>query len=148
MEIEHTAGPWVATRDEFAGQAGISLKGRDTEVNIIAFLWTKDVENEQEANARRIVACVNACDGIPTEALEQDSKRLLGGRLMEQNRELVEALVQAVEGAGFLVSGPTDSRAAEHGEPKWVCNARAVMANVQLLTVGKGTVGPDEGSSD
>lgn len=38
------------------------------------------------------------------------------------------ALVQAIEGAGFAVAGPTDVRAAEHGEPAWVCHGRAVLA--------------------
>ncbi|AMV02098.1 hypothetical protein [Xanthomonas citri] len=38
------------------------------------------------------------------------------------------ALLRAIEEAGFDVSGPTDSRAAEHGEPAWVCKARAALA--------------------
>lgn len=42
--------------------------------------------------------------------------------------KLQAALVQAIEEAGFSVAGPTDHRAAEHGEPKWVCEARAVLA--------------------
>lgn len=39
------------------------------------------------------------------------------------------ALVDAIEGAGFTVAGPTDHRAAEHGEPAWVCNARLSISN-------------------
>lgn len=37
-------------------------------------------------------------------------------------------LTQAIEGAGFSVSGPTDVRAAENGEPAWVCVARGGIA--------------------
>jgi hypothetical protein len=44
-------------------------------------------------------------------------------------RKMVASLRAAIEGAGFLVSGPTDHRAAEHGEPVWVCNAREAIAN-------------------
>jgi hypothetical protein len=40
----------------------------------------------------------------------------------------VTALVQAVQESGHSVSGPTDSRAAEKGEPAWVCEARAAIA--------------------
>jgi hypothetical protein len=40
-----------------------------------------------------------------------------------------DILIQAVEAAGFSTHGPTDARAAEHGEPAWVCNARAAIAN-------------------
>lgn len=43
--------------------------------------------------------------------------------------QLRTALIQAIEAAGFSVSGPTDSRAAEHGEPVWVCNAREALAD-------------------
>ena len=39
-------------------------------------------------------------------------------------------LVRRIESAGFSVSGPCDVRAAEHGEPVWVCNARTALAEV------------------
>lgn len=42
--------------------------------------------------------------------------------------DLVAALVDAIEACGFTVSGPTDLRAAEHGEPAWVCRAREAIA--------------------
>lgn len=44
------------------------------------------------------------------------------------NCHMLKALIEAVEASGFSVSGPTDVRAAEHGEPAWVCNARAAIA--------------------
>ena len=47
--------------------------------------------------------------------------------LRERVTELQRVLVQAVESTGHRISGPTDSRAAEHGEPAWVCNARAAL---------------------
>lgn len=37
-----------------------------------AFTGTGSSLAEQEANARRLAACENACEGIPTEALEAD----------------------------------------------------------------------------
>ncbi len=46
--------------------------------------------------------------------------------------ELRKVLIQAIEAEGFSVSGPTDVRAAEHGEPAWVCNARAALAEHHL----------------
>jgi hypothetical protein len=49
-------------------------------------------------------------------------------RVMAAAPELLAVLVQAVEASEFSLSGPTDSRAAENGEPAWVCNARAVIA--------------------
>lgn len=41
----------------------------------------------------------------------------------------VTALVQAIEESGFSVAGPTNHRACEHGEPKWVCVAREAIAD-------------------
>lgn len=41
---------------------------------------------------------------------------------------LLETLRQAVDESGYRLSGPTDHRAAEDGEPPWVCNARAAFA--------------------
>lgn len=43
-------------------------------------------------------------------------------------KELCNTLAIAVEAAGFDLSGPTDQRAAEHGEPAWVCKARGLIA--------------------
>lgn len=43
--------------------------------------------------------------------------------------ELLATLIQALSASGFRLNGPTDHRAAEDGEPVWVCNARAVIAS-------------------
>lgn len=48
-------------------------------------------------------------------------------------KNLRNTLIQAVEGAGFSISGPTDVRAAENGEPAWVCNARAAIAETDAM---------------
>ena len=45
-----------------------------------------------------------------------------------ESAQLVGVLIQAIESSGYLVSGPMDVRAAERGEPEWVCNARGVIA--------------------
>lgn len=55
--------------------------------------------------------------------------------MQKQINTLQQALIAAIEGAGFHVSGPTDIRAAEHGEPIWVCNARAALADTAIVPV-------------
>jgi hypothetical protein len=52
-------------------------------------------------------------------------------RLIEQRDELLAALRQAIDECGHKLSGPTDWRAAEHGEPQWVCSARAAIAKAK-----------------
>lgn len=51
---------------------------------------------------------------------------------MPKAEALKAVLIQAIEESGFTISGPTDWRAAEHGEPHWVCNARAVLAACEV----------------
>lgn len=49
-------------------------------------------------------------------------------RLRELNRELENCLVRAIDHIGYELPGPTDWRVAENGEPRWVCDARAAIA--------------------
>jgi hypothetical protein len=43
---------------------------------------------------------------------------------------MIDVLISAVEGAGFSVSGPTDTKACENNEPAWVCVARGLIAEL------------------
>jgi hypothetical protein len=59
-KTKHTPEPWKSTGADQNDEYGVwSVDGR----NCIA-------EGLTAANARRIVACVNACAGIPTEVME------------------------------------------------------------------------------
>lgn len=67
----HTPEPWRAS--DYATSGGSSgaciMVGDDTVLDLpYCEAWSSEV---QDANARRIVACVNACAGIPTDKLEQ-----------------------------------------------------------------------------
>lgn len=57
-----------------------------------------------EANASRIVACVNACAGISTELLECPGGNVakVAGRLMKQR----DALLAALEACLYMVGDP------------------------------------------
>lgn len=61
--VEHTPEPW-AHRNGRIYQA-------DRDVLTIANIARASDGDYSEANARRIVACVNACAGVPTELLEE-----------------------------------------------------------------------------
>lgn len=101
-KTEHTPTPWriaTFTNDcRVSGQDGIGIAVTN------GVSPRRDNYAENKANSALIVRAVNAHD------------------------ELVAALVQAIESEGFGISGPTDHRAAEDGEPVWVCNARAALA--------------------
>jgi hypothetical protein len=60
---EHTPGPWHVTSNAICeGRLGYGEIVAEARPDIRVGGWY--------ANARRIVAAVNACEGIPTEALE------------------------------------------------------------------------------
>lgn len=61
---EHTKEPW---HDH---PKSLSITSADAVVAFTSFASVNMTEEKARANARRIVACVNACAGIPTEALE------------------------------------------------------------------------------
>ena len=62
-KVTHTPTPWEAVGDQVQ-------VGRGRRIGVVANLVWGDRE-VAEANARRIAAAVNACDGIPTEMLER-----------------------------------------------------------------------------
>ena len=95
MNAQHTPGPWTAELDAH-GRGRVKGNGC-----WVATTWTNADDDSHkrypaEANARRLVACLNACEGISTEALEGDDapRKLREDRdlLLAQRDELLEAL--------------------------------------------------------
>ena len=93
-EIEHTPGPWNFTQDEHCPEC-FEVKDRLGFYVATCHDGVRSEENAKE-NARRIVACVNACEGISTENLEESRpvKWLAEqyGATIKQRDELLEAL--------------------------------------------------------
>jgi len=83
MNTKHTAGRLVIEK-------GSMFQANDESGKIVAS------GIESKANARRLVACWNACEGISTEALEHGHEVVLTNRiyqaLMRDRDELIEAL--------------------------------------------------------
>jgi len=90
--------PWNSV--EVARNEDEFIQIRSSNGGIIARLWIdvddREFSDEQRENARRIVACVNACRGLPTDELEQKGLvAAVGAELLEldqQQDELIEAL--------------------------------------------------------
>lgn len=84
---KHTPEPWVRSSDDFIAAESDQLNNGEYVLSCFG--------PDQAANARRIVACVNACAGLPTEHLESAP---LGGilngvaGLVSQRDELLAAL--------------------------------------------------------
>jgi len=91
----HTPGPWLTGR-RLSTSLIITAYGKD----IAAVKINRYTDNSiNEANARRIVAAVNACEGISTWALEQGviaelmlQLMVLADHVESQPHEFTEAL--------------------------------------------------------
>lgn len=85
---EHTKEPWGAMDVRPGGVERITIIGEEGQVicRVENMVSGRSINAEDEANARRIVACVNVCAGIDTNTLETaaaDKKRW--GRMFEKS---------------------------------------------------------------
>lgn len=89
MSAKHTKGPW-----RYKHEPGCYPELMASDYATVALFAVEP----SLANARRIVACVNACDGIPTAWLEGGAADIIEHSiaLIKQRDELLEALKQIV----------------------------------------------------
>lgn len=110
---QHANEPWSAvevTKDEDQ-----LIKIRASNGANIARLWIdvddKHFSDEQRENARRIVACVNACRGLPTDELEQKGLVAAVGTQLLEADQLRDELLAALE----KLSGDVEALMKESG---------------------------------
>ena len=95
-KAKHTPGPWTTDEDDH------DAPYQDIKINAgnrftVCTVWIDDApvrefNAEQQANARRIVACVNACEGFSIEELE-------GADLFKdsiESQDLIDGLLAAL----------------------------------------------------
>lgn len=100
---EHTIEPWRVAEESFDND-GIHesvIRGLDGRAAIAVTLeFGPNNPGMREANARRIVACVNACTGITTEVLEQmpngPASLLPMYARLEQQRDKLRAALESL----------------------------------------------------
>ena len=68
MNTKHTPGPWIAHEDAIFQE---KPHGEVSPLICDTINGRKFTGEERGANARRIVACVNACEGINPEAVPE-----------------------------------------------------------------------------
>ena len=85
MKTEHTPEPWSY--------------GEDNDGWYVEKDRLQIAHGLSEEDARRIVACVNACAGIPTEVLERYKLGIIGVdyKLTKQQRDELLAAAEAIE---------------------------------------------------
>ncbi len=105
MKTDHTPEPWRIGTPPPNGEQTIG-----NEKGLMVAVATTGHGVSAEANARRIVACVNACAGISTEALESEGSAVMGWnrtaskliRATKQREELLAALERSLESFEYI----------------------------------------------
>jgi hypothetical protein len=88
---KHTPGPWVTWQDPINRWWRIDKKLDNNSIIVAIGVGKED-------DAKRIVACVNACAGIATDALEAVAMQgAPAQKLVEQRDKLLEALNEAAD---------------------------------------------------
>lgn len=99
---ENTKGAWH--QDQYGN--AIDCRGNDIKVNGFALSGSE----EAKENTRRILACVNACEGIPTYQLfvENNNPNNLGAVIDALRQKLIEAekKIQEIEKQGTYFNAP------------------------------------------
>lgn len=129
---DHTAGPWgYALCHEATPHYEIGPLDEDGRVDLIESVavtvsgYAPALVREAEANARRIVACVNACEGLSTEALEQGVVGELLAALKEAETDLCNELDQLRQ--DYATDSPVYHYCQEQ-QQRWA----AVIAKVEV----------------
>ena len=136
MSEKFTKGPWKTERE---GIHALILGG-DATIVAVRHRLPADVH---EANARRIVACVNACEGISTDNLEDNrAVAWLAQRyneVVQQRDELLKALTFYAEGSHFIQHDP-EAWDTVSGEPQNFREDEANTATVEDGSVARAAI--------
>lgn len=84
--MEHTKGPWIVTGDGTIRYIESRI-GNGWMQEVATCMGTE--YGDMEANARRIVACVNACEGIPSDNVLFTNVGSVRKLIVQQELEIV-----------------------------------------------------------
>lgn len=74
--------------------------------------WVEIGTAKTEADARRLVACWNACDGLPIDLLEEVSVMKIDARIRQERDDLLKALKHINSAACYASEVATETREA------------------------------------
>jgi hypothetical protein len=124
--LRHTPEPWAISSDGDVMVNTAPLR------KIVVSGFSLSIAGRDDlaaANARRIVACVNACAGISTDELESKSLSIVLSDAINKRRELAEALLDCTNALA-------DSVSHTHPYAKIVDQCRAALASIDRTRVG------------
>lgn len=114
-------------------RGGFSIYADDGKTPVADTCLTNSVPDNDEANARRLAACWNACEGLDTESLEKHSLASVTSKLLKAKTQRDE-LATALSGLlSYFESGnsvPVD-KATIKADSLEVIAARAAIQKVE-----------------
>jgi len=143
---EHTKGRLSVMRSLTNGDVALcaaSVLANDGDPVIVAECWSdlryagESANAESAANARRLVACWNALEGIDTHLIEGKKAPGLADKIIEQlerDRAELIALVQSMnhmggdERGGYCICPLNNGAAPDHKHASGCADARALLA--------------------
>lgn len=148
---KHTPEPWVI----WNGGDGIMMYGaREPKRGGVALMCCNELVSGRTAiaNARRIVACVNACRGLPTDELEQKGLvAAVGTQLLDVERqrdELLAALEEAKSVLSSINTGRQHKVEVEDDEPAfWQRNEWVTWAKGEILPMIEAAIAKAKGGA-
>ena len=141
-ENKHTPEPWSAGVIKYKGEWHFTAVpvGNEGKITALCGLAGANGEDESIANARRIVACVNACAGFSTETLEliasvggMQHKMTATAAVASQRDELLSDLAEAKRSAEFNFEQYQDVGRLLHEECEKTEKLLAAMIHIQQV---------------
>lgn len=132
---KHTPEPWVVSCGAIFRQGGSASIAATHGADAFDGRATNQIalHDRQCADARRIVACVNACRGLPTDELEQKGLvTAVGTRLLEADQLRDELLEELIITLGSL---------------KEICNERGVPCPGSTIRRAEATIAKAKGGA-
>lgn len=105
---EHTPEPWRITGQSCRDYEGAEIGTGNKTIAVILTADAVEVTEEERANARRIVAAVNACKGLGTEALERG--------VIAEFRHILSELLDAASDLDAAIDGVSDEFNTERAQ--------------------------------
>ncbi len=130
VPTKHTAGPWELTILRGTGSLMIDQAGDKGAPDLATVHPTGVGALTAAANAARIVACVNACEGISNELLSHGQVQPLSrySTVVDQRDELLECLLQALPHVEDDLESPVFKRGVRE---KTLAKFRAAIARAE-----------------
>lgn len=143
MSAQHTPGRLCVAVDIFDndGMPETALQALGGAATVaVALEFGPNNPGMREANARRLVACWNACDGISTESLESEGNAALGwartaSKLIHATTQRDELLAALIEARRWIGDGEcSDGLSRECWTPEYIKAVDGIDAAIAKAT--------------